>query len=210
MTPPYAGAAARVDRRGDARVPFSFELFPPRNAEVEARMPAIVAELASLGPEFISVTYGAGGSSRARSLDLLTRITSSTDVLAMAHLTCVGSSYDDATALIREFLDHGITNFLALRGDPPTGLDETDDFLGDLRSGAELVQLIHRVRRSHESYLSDRSWILPLRILCVRFIHIFIISKSPYSLRPLPASLFVKGLLFTLLSTSRLAGPVSY
>lgn len=152
MTPPYAGAAARVDPDGAPRIPFSFELFPPRNAEVAERMPQIVSRLAALGPEFISVTFGAGGSSRDTSRELLRRIRSTTDTVPLAHLTCVGSSYAEAIEIIREFLDDGITNFLALRGDPPAGMDESDEFLGDLRTGAELVQLIHRVRRQHQSY----------------------------------------------------------
>jgi methylenetetrahydrofolate reductase (NADPH) len=97
-------------------------------------------------PEFISVTYGANGSSREPSLAVLARILEGTDVKAMAHLTCVGSSYAEASQLIRQFLDAGITSFLALRGDPPAGSSESDDFLGDLGSAGELVQLIHRVQ----------------------------------------------------------------
>lgn len=157
MTPPYASAAARdadSETRAEHPVPFSFELFPPRNAQVEATMPAIVEELASLGPEFLSVTYGAGGSSRGKSLDLLRHIRDATDAVPLAHLTCVGSSYAEAIDLVREFLDNGITNFLALRGDPPKGFSEGDDFLGDLKTGAELAQLIHRVRAEHEDYVS--------------------------------------------------------
>ena len=65
----------------------------------------------------------------------------------MAHLTCVGSSYAEASQLIREFLDAGVTSFLALRGDPPAGVAEEDVHLGDLGSAAELVQLIHRVQK---------------------------------------------------------------
>lgn len=152
MTPPYAGAAARLPV-GD--IPFSFELFPPRNEQIAQRMPSIVDRLAALRPEFISVTFGAGGSSRGASLELLLRILRCTDALPLAHLTCVGSSYAEATQTIREFLDNGITNFLALRGDPPAGSGEDDDFLGDLRTGAELVQLIRHVRAQHETYAAD-------------------------------------------------------
>ena len=65
----------------------------------------------------------------------------------MAHLTCVGSSYAEAALMIREFLDAGVTSFLALRGDPPAGVAEEDVHLGDLGSAAELVQLIHRVQK---------------------------------------------------------------
>jgi len=70
----------------------------------------------------------------------------------MAHLTCVGSSYSEATRLIREFLDAGVTSFLALRGDPPAGSVEGDAFLGDLGSAGELVQLIHRVQAEREQF----------------------------------------------------------
>jgi len=129
-----------------ARPTFSFELFPPRDGAAEAALvggalPALVAA----GPEFISVTYGASGSTRGVSLDVLRRLLE-TSVKPMAHLTCVGSSYSEASRLIREFLDAGVTSFLALRGDPPTGVPEDEVFLGDLGSAGELVQLIHRVQ----------------------------------------------------------------
>ena len=125
---------------------FSFELYPPRSAASERQLLDSIEHLVDAGPEFISVTYGANGSSRSSSLSVLLRLLAETDVAAMAHLTCVGSSYADATRLIREFLDAGITSFLALRGDPPAGATESDSFLGDLGSAGELVQLIHRVQ----------------------------------------------------------------
>ena len=128
---------------------FSFELYPPRNAAAEASLLDSLDHLVSAGPEFISVTYGAAGTTKGASLEVLQRVMSRTR--AMAHLTCVGSSYADATLLIREFLDAGITSFLALRGDPPAGAVEGDRFLGDLGSAGELVQLIHRIQaeRAH-------------------------------------------------------------
>jgi len=125
---------------------FSFELYPPRSAVAEAALHASLAHLVAAGPEFISVTYGANGSSRDLSLSVLGRILEGTGVEAMAHLTCVGSSYAEASTLIRQFLDAGITSFLALRGDPPAGAVEGENFLGDLGSAGELVQLIHRVQ----------------------------------------------------------------
>ena len=125
---------------------FSFELYPPRSAAAEAALHASLAHLVVAGPEFISVTYGANGSSRDLSLSVLGRILEGAGVEAMAHLTCVGSSYAEASTLIRQFLDAGITSFLALRGDPPTGAIEGENFLGDLGSAGELVQLIHRVQ----------------------------------------------------------------
>jgi methylenetetrahydrofolate reductase (NADPH) len=118
-----------------------------------------VQRLAAVGPEFISVTYGANGSSRQSSLQVLRYILEQTDAHPLAHLTCVGSSHFDANRLVREFLDAGITSFLALRGDPPRGAVEGDHFLGDLGSASELVQLIHRVQSERAQYatLSSRS-----------------------------------------------------
>jgi methylenetetrahydrofolate reductase (NADPH) len=131
---------------------FSFELYPPRSAAAEESLLASLEHLVGAGPEFISVTYGANGSSRSSSLAVLLRLLAETDVQAMAHLTCVGSSYSEATRLIREFLDAGVTSFLALRGDPPAGSVEGDAFLGDLGSAGELVQLIHRVQAEREQF----------------------------------------------------------
>lgn len=132
------------------RVPFSFELYPPRTAVSEAALHETVRTLAAAGPDFISVTYGAGGSTGGRSLEVLRFIREHTDVEPLAHLTCVGNTYAGAAALIREFLDAGILSFLALRGDPPIGQDEP--FLGDLESAAQLVQLIDRVQAERAPY----------------------------------------------------------
>lgn len=125
---------------------YSFELYPPRSAAAELGLYVALEKLVAARPEFISVTYGASGSSRDSSLGVLRRLQDAS-VPSMAHLTCVGSSYAEASQLIREFLDAGITSFLALRGDPPAGSSETDTFLGDLGSAGELVQLIHRVQK---------------------------------------------------------------
>ena len=133
-----------VPCRDDAS--FSFELYPPRTPAAEAALFDSLEHLVAAGPEFISVTYGANGSSRETSLQVLTRLLATGSVSPMAHLTCVGSSYAEASQLIRQFLDAGVTSFLALRGDPPKGASEQDSFLGDLGSAGELVQLIHRVQ----------------------------------------------------------------
>jgi methylenetetrahydrofolate reductase (NADPH) len=125
---------------------FSFELYPPRSEVAEAALFASLEHLVAAGPEFISVTYGANGSSREHSLSVLRHLMNSTSAHPMAHLTCVGSSHEEASRLIREFLDAGITSFLALRGDPPKGVEEGENFLGDIGSAGELVQLIHRVQ----------------------------------------------------------------
>ncbi|MGN6220971.1 MAG: methylenetetrahydrofolate reductase [Microbacterium sp.] len=133
-------------------VPISFEVYPPRTEAGWPTLHETIRHLASVDPRFISVTYGAGGSTGGRSLELLTHILRETDVEPLAHLTCVGNTWSGANALIREFLDAGITSFLALRGDPPAGATQDDAFLGDLESAAQLVQLIDRVQAEREPY----------------------------------------------------------
>jgi methylenetetrahydrofolate reductase (NADPH) len=132
---------------------FSFELYPPRSDAAEAALLDSLEHLIAVGPEFISVTYGANGSTRGASLDVLQRILGRTN--AMAHLTCVGTSYAEAARMIREFLDAGVTSFLALRGDPPAGTTEEDLYLGDLGSAGELVQLIHRVQAERVQFVQE-------------------------------------------------------
>jgi methylenetetrahydrofolate reductase (NADPH) len=133
-------------------VPFSFELYPPRSEASTVALHETIRHLADAGPRFISVTYGAGGSTGGRSLELLRHILNETCIPPLAHLTCVGNTYAGANALIREFLDAGITSFLALRGDPPEGAAEGEGFLGDLESSAQLVQLIDRVQAERAPY----------------------------------------------------------
>ncbi|WP_156876604.1 methylenetetrahydrofolate reductase [Microbacterium luticocti] len=139
-------------RHASPTVPFSFEVYPPRTAASTTALHATLARLAEAGPRFISVTYGAGGSSGGRSLEVLRHLRAHTGVEPLAHLTCVGNTYAGAAALIREFLDAGIRSFLALRGDPPAGAREGDPFLGDLESAAQLVQLIDRVQAERAAY----------------------------------------------------------
>jgi methylenetetrahydrofolate reductase (NADPH) len=131
---------------------YSFELYPPRNERAAAALPGTIDRLAATRPDFISVTFGAGGSSRTASLDVLRYILEHTEVSPMAHLTCVGSSHEEANRLIREFLDAGVRRFLAVRGDPPADLPEGEDPIGDIRTTAELVQLIHRVQAERVPY----------------------------------------------------------
>jgi methylenetetrahydrofolate reductase (NADPH) len=126
-------------------------MYPPRSAAAELSLYETIDRLVETGPEFISVTYGASGSTRESSLGVLRHLLT-TSVRPMAHLTCVGWTYEDATTVIREFLDVGLTNFLAVRGDPPEGAVEGTDFLGDLKSAGELVQLIHRVQHERAPY----------------------------------------------------------
>ena len=131
---------------------FSFELYPPRSGTAEVNLFAAIDELVDVQPEFMSVTYRATGPDRAASLAVLDKLIREHRVQAMAHLTCVGATYEEASRVIREFLDAGVTSFLALRGDPPAGADESDDFLGDFATAAELVQLIHRVQEERSPF----------------------------------------------------------
>lgn len=142
--------SSETETSATPRVPFSFELYPPRSESSEAALHETVRRLAAAGPDFLSVTYGAGGSTGGRSLDVLRFIRAQTDVKPLAHLTCVGNTYAGAAGLIREFLDAGIRSFLALRGDPPVG--QTESYLGDLESAAQLVQLIDRVQAERVPY----------------------------------------------------------
>ena len=138
---------------GAIRVPVSFELYPPRTDAAAIALGRTIDKLTEVDPAFISVTFGAGGSTRDRSLTVLSYILEHTTVEPMAHLTCVGSSAAEANGLVRRFLDAGITSFLALRGDPP--LDGSPLSVGDLQSAAELVQLIHRVQQEREPFSQE-------------------------------------------------------
>jgi methylenetetrahydrofolate reductase (NADPH) len=140
---------------GPSGAPFSFEIYPPRHGVPLDRLHETIAALAAAAPRFISVTYGAGGSTGGRSLEVLRHILETTNVEPLAHITCVGNTYGQANGLIREFLDAGILNFLALRGDPPVGVAPEDVYLGDLESAAQLVQMIGRVQAEHAPYAEE-------------------------------------------------------
>lgn len=100
---------------------FSFEFFPPKDQEGEARLWTAIDSLQSIAPDFISVTYGAGGSTRDRTIRITSEITSHTNVPTVAHLTCVGSSRAELIEILDKYKDAGIKSILALRGDPVGG-----------------------------------------------------------------------------------------
>jgi methylenetetrahydrofolate reductase (NADPH) len=102
---------------------FSFEFFPPRDAKVEARLWQTVERLAPLKPAFVSVTYGADGSTRERTHEIVTRIHAETGLVSAPHLTCVGASREEVLDIARRYWDAGIRHIVALRGDPPKGSD---------------------------------------------------------------------------------------
>jgi methylenetetrahydrofolate reductase (NADPH) len=104
-----------------SRPTFSFEFFPPNDAEGEARLWATIESLESVEPDFVSVTYGAGGSTRDRTIRITSEITAHTKVPAVAHLTCVGSTREELIEILGKYREAGITSILALRGDPVGG-----------------------------------------------------------------------------------------
>lgn len=129
---------------------FSFEFFPPKTPKGEEALYRTVDELRDLHPDFVSVTYGAGGSTRAKTAEWVERIKREHGVETMAHLTCVGASRAELSATITDLSNRGIENILALRGDPPKGADHFEAPPDGLSHGNELVSFI----RAHHSDLS--------------------------------------------------------
>ena len=121
---------------------YSFEFFPPRTPEAEATLEATLVELEPLQPSYVSVTYGAGGSTRERTHDLVVRINEHHALCAMAHLTCVGHTRAELTDIVTRYGHSGVDNILALGGDPPAGVELAP---GELEYAIELVRLIRGV-----------------------------------------------------------------
>jgi methylenetetrahydrofolate reductase (NADPH) len=107
--------------RDEKALTFSFEFFPPKDEEGEKRLWSAIEELDSIKPDFISVTYGAGGSTRDRTIKITSEITARTSVPTVAHLTCVGSTREELIEILGKYREAGITSILALRGDPVGG-----------------------------------------------------------------------------------------
>jgi methylenetetrahydrofolate reductase (NADPH) len=121
---------------------FSFEFFPPKTDVGEQNLYAALEDLKALQPSFVSVTYGAGGSSREKTIEIVKRIKDQFGLEAMAHFTCVGATEAELRETLDEMRDAGIDNVLALRGDPPEGQAEWTKTDGGLEYSRELVQLI--------------------------------------------------------------------
>ena len=123
----------------------SFEVFPPKTDAGLRALSAAVARLDDVDPAYISVTYGAGGSDRQRSFDAIDAVRSATTAPIAAHLTCVGQSRADVDAVIDRYLDLGVDHIVALRGDPPGGIDATyEPHPEGFTSTADLVAAIKR------------------------------------------------------------------
>src|SRR3954469_9221094 len=124
------------------RPSFSFEFFPPKTEEGVRNLWNAIAALKPLAPDYVSVTYGAGGSTRDKTLDIVERIRREYGLEAMAHFTCVGATVDELTATLDRMRELGLDNVLALRGDPPQGEETWTKTEGGLEYSRELVELI--------------------------------------------------------------------
>lgn len=125
----------------------SFELYPPRTPAGAAAAWETVERLADAAPDFFSVTYGASGSSRDASREVVRRILAETTVTPIAHLTCVDATREELRRLVGELVDEGVRDFLALRGDPPAGQPRWVPQPGGLNRASELVALIREVEQ---------------------------------------------------------------
>jgi methylenetetrahydrofolate reductase (NADPH) len=121
---------------------FSFEFFPPKTDDGERVLRSTLADLSAFEPDFVSVTYGAGGSTRERTLGLTKWIKQELGIEAMAHLSCVGATREELSELLDGLADAEIDNVLALRGDPPQGREDWEPHPGGLHYSTELAALI--------------------------------------------------------------------
>ena len=130
------------DRLASGQPTVSFEFFPPKTAAGVEALFATIADLREFAPTFVSVTYGAGGSTRDLTIDLVTRIKREAGIEAMAHLTCVGHGREELRATLRQLAAGGVENIMALRGDPPRGTTEFVRHPDGFGYGCELIAFI--------------------------------------------------------------------
>jgi methylenetetrahydrofolate reductase (NADPH) len=146
MLDPTNRASRFVGRSGRVRVRVSFEFFPPKSEEMEKTLWDSISRLSPLAPNFVSVTYGAGGSTRERTHATVKRILAETSLIPAAHLTCVAATRDDIDAVIRGYCEAGVKHIVALRGDPLGGVGECyAPHPGGYLNAADLVAGIKRI-----------------------------------------------------------------
>ena len=147
---------SRVLLTGSAptRARFSFEVFPARTGAAALALGHAVQHLSAANPDFISVTYGAQGSHRGASFDLLKYLRDHTDALPLAHLTTVGETRDALRQTIHRVMDAGVHDFLALRGDPPKGTSDSDPRVNGSPTAVELLELIAEARAERPALTS--------------------------------------------------------
>jgi methylenetetrahydrofolate reductase (NADPH) len=130
------------DAYGPGKFGLSFELFPPKSDAGDVELFQHLEELVAFEPSYITCTYGAGGSTRQKTLDVVARVRQRFGATVASHLTCVGSTADELRAYLRESDRRGVENIVALRGDPPKGQAQFQAVEGGLRFASELVRLI--------------------------------------------------------------------
>ena len=134
----------------DSKPSLSFEFFPPRSVPAWEDLYQAIRELEELRPTFVSVTYGAGGGTRELTHDLVLRIKQTTLIPPVPHLTCVGHSKREVLEILQRYATAGVSNILALRGDPPRDQPGYDWSEGDFRHAADLVRFIREFNDSGE------------------------------------------------------------
>jgi methylenetetrahydrofolate reductase (NADPH) len=121
---------------------FSLEFFPPKKQEDWDKLFETISNLNPLEPSYVSVTYGAGGSTRERTHNLVTRIQQETGLTVVSHLTCIGAEKSEIESVLKLYREHGITNVLALRGDKPADVVTIDEAIKDFPHAIDLVKFI--------------------------------------------------------------------
>ncbi|NBV94912.1 MAG: methylenetetrahydrofolate reductase [NAD(P)H], partial [Methylocystaceae bacterium] len=134
------------------RFNISYEFFPPKTPEMETQLWETVNRLAALSPHFVSVTYGAGGSTRERTHHLVARIARETMMKPAAHLTCVSATQEEIREILTAYWDVGVRHIVALRGDPPTGVG--DKFRPAQNGYASSTELVRGIRKIHDFEIS--------------------------------------------------------
>jgi methylenetetrahydrofolate reductase (NADPH) len=136
------------DILSDSKPSLSFEFFPPKSATAWEDLYQAIRELEPLQPTFVSVTYGAGGGTREMTHDLVVRIKGTTSIPPVPHLTCVGHTEKEVTEILERYAKAGVSNILALRGDPPRDRPDYDWSESGFRHAADLVSFIRKFNES--------------------------------------------------------------
>ena len=142
---PQLAPIARAMAADTANLNVSFEFFPPKTEEMEQTLWSSIARLAPMNPAFVSVTYGAGGTTRERTHRTVKRILDETALKPAAHLTCVEASREEVDEVIRGYWDAGVRHIVALRGDPPTGFGDYTPRADGYANATELTAAIRRI-----------------------------------------------------------------